>query len=79
MAFGALCVTAEFGEKDADVHLIEVVIEPSEEAIDAIPLAAVFFVGGFAFHDEAALFFIELGPRDVGADFVFFSGALKVA
>ena len=62
LAFGAKGVAAEFREKYADVHFVEIAIEPIEETTDAIPLATVIFIFRFALHYELKLFFVELRP-----------------
>ncbi len=61
------------------MHLVEVLIEPIKEAVDAIPLPVTIFVFRVAFHDELQLLFVELRPWDMGADLVFLGCALEVA
>ena len=61
------------------MHLVEIAVEPVEEAPHAIPLIHAFVIVRLALHDEFEFFFVELGPWDVRADLVFFGCPLQVA
>jgi len=73
-AVGTGIVSAVAREEDAHMHLVGVLLEPAEEALEAIPvfrprLAVLLAVAGFAIDDEALLLGGQRGERHVGADF----------
>src|SRR5687768_2518273 len=58
-------------EKDAHVHLVGVLLEPAEEALEAIPklrprLAVFFAVAGLAVDDETLLLQRQRRERHIG-------------
>ena len=70
-AVGARQIAAIAAEEHADVHLVFLLLEPLEEAADAVVVVAI------ALDDEPALVLREIGPRHVEAHAVRLGDALQ--
>ena len=74
LAIGAGVVGPVARQEDAHVHLVRVLFQPAEKALQAVPvlrpgLAVLLAVAGFAVDDEALLFRGKRRERNVRRDF----------